>query len=743
MRFLDINTGYTFDALWSDGQTNGYTFWFPNEQSVNLTYTMPICMLTDNETPITFELEDNDVFKFISSTKETTSDGFMFGIPTYSYSMDSEVEQIGNGLYVHKIYISCSSASNGEYTDFINVQNYGRIRIGADFYGENESLYINLSNNGVEIPESVQKAIYDSNVHEDYKDNILINRKFKELMSNYWDVVANRGSYKSLINSLNWFEWGDILSVREMWKKDIAGMERYDDREMCSLLENKYMDTMNGFKRTTYLSLYASTQTDGDTYDSEFNPTLENISLKWSKEDLSLKLSILSEFFGSFFLPIHLSIFHSCVEDKIYTNTIKALSGCMTTRNDVFGEFGFVDCNIKDGQTFRIDNVRAQVTKDTIFGITTDMDTRHTHFGVDRFPSEGMVDEESLPTFSSQYYTGPGTIIPIRFTINNLSAREFVKYISVVFTPDNDNEKDIIVFNKQFYTRNNKCEIQFNFLSKTARDYDMVFTFVLSSSKTLTRRLHFSTIDVENLNLSVYKIKSKDDTNGFTYNDFYSMSINDYIFKIQNTTPTIYKQYLPYMVNPNNDYDGVKLNRTVVFDVRNSQNDIYGIKAKMSRYLIFAKVDVNDESKVNYLICVSKHFHQDIPDGIIGRYNVIRNDLGFYPQFHTLERMAGNTINDYTISQYDAICVIPEIHRGGNTYERFKYGHLIQNAEWDFINSSRNIHNTHIVSSQQPIISTNENRIMEDGFYDIVFRYRISNEDKVLRLNSAFRKKTI
>lgn len=742
MRFLDITTGHTFDALWEDGQTNGYTFWFPNEQSVNLTYVTPICMLTDTAEPISLSLEENDVFSFVTASVETTFDGFSFREPTYSYTVETDVERISESVYAHKVYIAASSKTNGQCTTFVDVSGHGRIRVGADFYGENESLYINLSNNGVEIPESVQKTIYDANVHEDYKDNILINRKFKELMSNYWDVVANKGSYKSLINSLKWFEWGDVLAIREMWKRDVVDRPIYEDREMCSIFEDRYIDTMDEFKRTTYISLYANTDRDTDSYDSEHNPIIEEVALKWTKEDLSLKMSLLAEFFGTFFMPIHLSIFHACVEDRVYTNTIKAMNGCVTSRTDQFGCYDCVECNIKDGAVFRIDNVRAQVTEDTVFGVTTEMDTTHTHFGVDTFPSQGVVSENSLPTFASQYYTGPGVIIPVRFTINNTGAREFLKYTSVAFTPDNMTHKDTIVCNRVVYSKGNKIEFNFNILSKAAREYDMVFTFVLGSSKTLTRRLTFSTIDVDNLNLSIYRVISKDDGNGFSYEDFYTTDMNDLYFKIQKVNPMTYHQYLPYMENPTADYRGVRLNRTIVIDVRETlAYEISRLRLKLAGYLLFDRT--GEDGSVRYIIAVSKRFNESTPDGVIGHYKVIRNDLGFYPQFHTLERIGGNTIEDYTISQYDALCVIPEIHKWGNTYERFRYGHLIESSEWEFVNRSQNLVTTHPSSARVPFISSNNGKILDDGFYDIVFRYRMGGDDRELRLDSAFRKKTV
>ena len=79
----------------------------------------------------------------------------------------------------------------------LNNKEKEAIKVAIDAYGEDESLYINLSNNGLEIPYTIQKAIYESNVHEDNPDIILVNRKSKALLSNYWDILANKGSYKS------------------------------------------------------------------------------------------------------------------------------------------------------------------------------------------------------------------------------------------------------------------------------------------------------------------------------------------------------------------------------------------------------------------------------------------------------------------------------------------------------------------------------------------------------------------
>lgn len=978
MQFLDLNTGYTFDALWNDNQTNGYTFWFPNEQSIRLTYVMPICICTDSSEPIELNIEENPIFSFIThSTEDTEHGGFIFKEPVHSYEFITEPETI-NDTTVHKFYVSCKSDDAGEFTTFIDIKGHGRIKIGADFYGEYEPVYINLSNFGVEIPEYIQKAIYDSNVHEDYKDNILINRKFKELLSNYWELVANRGSYKSLLNTLSWFEWGDILRIREIWKRNTAGKNIYDDRELCSLLENKYQDSLGSFVKTAYISLYANFYKTTDNYDAEENPVFENIALKWGKEDLALKLSLLSQFFSTFFMPIHMSILHACVEDIVYTNTIKSVVGTSVCRTDTIGDLNYVSCNISDTDEFRISNVRAQVTEDTVF--KTDYVQTNVTIGVDEFPDNGELDEDSIYNFAGQYYTGPGAIIPIEFTLAEQLPRDYIKYTSIDFIPDNHflkineptsqnslkfngidlypnaisnilfevedynsiwyksnvnkfvatkiptpyniytvisgsdhmlwridesekadhewenyaiaysddykkfmrcdsrsltlypnskvpdeyiyenatsnyyidtnsniyiwdkeyryvltktdsitpihsykfklndgitsyhykynysteqyfkfnntyyvyensklveykpvytlakKEKQKFIFNDRFYANNGNITVKFNLLVKEARDYVLDFMFITASSKTITRKVKLKVLDTDNLHIQLYKVQAKDDSLGFTYDDWNNMEYNDYFFRIQPNDPDAkqyYSQYLPYMHYSNELYPnhkGIKLNRTVIVDMRNKNGhgkiynyaEIAKLRGFMDNdFLEFDRrellLDANgnpqlDENgnrmygPITYTIWVSKKFDAEVPQIILDdKYNIIRNSLGFYPQFHTLVPMNGNNIDDYTVNQYEAVCCAAEIRNTSRTTPiPFRYGHLIEDAEWSFENATTLEKFNHELSVRQPFVADKKYEVMPDGYYDVVFRYKlVDSEPRELRLNSAFRKKSI
>lgn len=777
MQFLDLNTGYTFDALWQDGQVNGYTFWFPNEQSIRLTYTMPICIYTESSSPIELEIEENPIFSFIThSVEDTEYGGFMFKEPVYSFNTLTSVENINNKYY-HKFYVACKSDEAKEFTAFINIKGHGRIKIGADFYGEYEPVYINLSNMGVEIPEYIQKALYDSNVHEDFKDDILLNRKFKELLSGYFDILANKGSYKSLLNSLSWFEWGDILRIREIWKRTSTGRTIYDDREMRSLLENKYNDLLGNFVKTSYAALYANLYRISDNYNEEYNPILEAVALKWGKDELALKMSLLSQFFATFFMPIHMSLLHACVEDIVYTNTVKSVEGNIINRVDMFGDWNYVYSNIDDNNEFKITNVNAQVTDDTIFA--TDFNNTDITIGVDLFPSNSKIDETNIKNFSSQYYAGPGAIIPIEFTIPNQTPRDFIKYTSIDFIPDGLKERKKFIFNDRIYTRNGKITIKFNLLVKESRDYIIDFMFITGSSKTFTKQIKIKVTDADNLSINIYKVQAKDDKNGFTLKDWNNMEYNDYFFRIQpnnSDAKQYYSQYLPYMSSNNILYDkhkGIKLNRTIVVDMRQKNGlgekyddaEIAYLRSFMDddfieldrREIIYdneGNIVLNEDGSIKYgpityTIWISKKFNTKTPEKLYNneiniKYNVIRDSLSFYPQFHNIVPLNGNNLSDYTINQYEALCCAAEINDGKNIIP-FRYGHLIEDAEWTFENSTTLKPFEHTASVRQPFIASNKNyEELPDGYYDVVFKYKlVDTEQRELRLSSAFRKKSI
>jgi hypothetical protein len=165
---------------------------------------------------------------------------------------------------------------------------------------------------------------------------------------------------------------------------------------------------------------------------------------------------------------------------------------------------------------------------------------------------------------------------------------------------------------------------------------------------------------------------------------------------------------------------------------------------EFARYTDYTDNDGNKQRLMSYLIFVSKKFFIDAPkklyDNEYGyKYNIIRNDLGFYPQFHYLEKMDGNSIDNYTINSYEAVCCAAELNNGYKV-EDFRYGHMITEAEWTFFNHLTNETIKHPETSRRPFAAKSSNDIMNPGYYDVVFKYSLTDgTTNECRLDSAFR----
>ena len=450
--FIDIDNHRAFDGSYP------YTHWFEGKQSINLLYVQRLCFAVDPEDNIYIKIPRNNVFHLLQDPNIWDKNGSKIDHFTYKDLNDHtladdtyyalEKTTAGN-IAVACCYIVCSSSVSLEARQQILFKNdrgdTQTIQIGADFYDEREELMININNQGTEFPEVIQRAIYDSNVHEEAKDNILMNRKYKELLMDYINILGTRGSYSSLINSLDWFGYGDAVKIKEYWKHN-NGYNDYESSDIKMVLDNYLKNMLSKYTKTTYYGLYcACQQIDGyekgmsakDIYnfelinnyekeDPEYNnyhvdgviehednvyiankyehdyqggfiaepvPALKAVSFKWSKEDMMIKMALLGNFFESYFMPIHLDLIHSTIENVVYTNAIKIDAGdSKISRDDYIIQNQSIDCSVKDGTVFTLsDNISAGADVDTPFanGSSEDYDS-HIIFGVKDTSSIGQ-----------------------------------------------------------------------------------------------------------------------------------------------------------------------------------------------------------------------------------------------------------------------------------------------------------------------------------------------------------------
>lgn len=337
IEFVNLKDGRIFNG------DKPYVFWFENGQSVNLNYVRKICFISTSRI-VQVRLE-SDTFALLNMGQnipdiynpeeqgEIINEKLYMDLAGLKSDFFTSNGVSYNNFYVHMIYIIASSKEAGEIHDslyLIDSDGEHEYEIAADFYGDNEVLKTNLANFDVHIPESIQKAIYDVDVHEESNDNITINRKYKELLMNYWDIIANKGSYNSLQNSLAWFEWGDLVRIEEFWKRHHEGMEEYFLTNLNHELDYEFITEFLNNTKTTYIGLYmaldrVSKQGGKIQFDTEGNPVLTKTIIKWQLIDLCLKMTLLGNFYSTYFTPIHIDTIHSTLEHWVFSYTMKVL----------------------------------------------------------------------------------------------------------------------------------------------------------------------------------------------------------------------------------------------------------------------------------------------------------------------------------------------------------------------------------------------------------------------------------
>lgn len=734
VKFINLETGYIFNG------DNPYVFWFENGQSTELIYTKQIGIYSDSS-QLNISMPDNNIFSLINPNimiNEENINGFVYhDLNSLKCSTYTSTGTVYNDKYIHVIYIIASSKEIGEFIHTFTINDIS-YNIGADFYNENESLYINLSNFGIEIPESIQKTLYITNVYEDKKDNITLNRKFKELLINYWDVIANRGSYKSLINAVKWFEWGDILKLREIWKKEDSIRTLFDSRELSSMMQDKYISTLSCYSKTTYYALYISKENITNIYDNEGNPSLEFSSFKWPIIDIMIKMSLLGHFYETYFMPIHLDLIHSTIEDVVFTNTIKILQGSYRDRYDYFCDFENIHCNINDTDEFLLSNVSCQVNKNTPMSSQWRDQEEYSDMyiiGVDE-NVDTVNDGNEAKTFYSQIYNGPGVLVPIELSFK-LNSMDFIKNEKVTFIHDKKDDWDTFVLNKVYKSsRDGKCHINFKLLCTKEKQYDIRLQLESASGRILTKRIQFNVIDTFNPSLNIYKLTNiKEPRLELLYNN--SILLNA-IMRQKDTRPfinapiddegnSIFPElpiYTQYLQSSNN---GAKFNHMIITKNNNSEQINLYLETYYFKLELGKKID-----GVEAIIYISKEYVGDTnlvektkQMGI--RYTHNKNI--FVPQFHEILQFGGDNINDYIITD-ETLCCIPNI----------RYGYKINNWEWVFENASTG-ETFNLPSIKEPIIASSQGEFT-NGFYNIIFKYSLNDGSiRELKINSAFIKK--
>lgn len=734
IQFIDIeeNVGTTYNGdvvLDTHGEPSlkdSYIFWLPEGQSTGLFYVKPICFASNSNT-VSIYIEENDVFSIIDANKIDQNinindvkyvDLQSINITdSYNTPYILQGEREGDN-YLYMCYILCHSDSPGEYICKFYID--GNIYlVGADFYDSNEILYINASNQGVELPTQITSAIYGGNLREELSDNILLNRKLKELLSNSWDIIANKGSYKSLINSLKWFEYGDIVKLKEIWKHEDFAKTIYDTKDINSIMSDSYENYMRQFSKTTNYALYLFKHKYSGEYDDEKNPILEDIVMKWSLHDMILKMSLLGAFYETYFMPIHLNLIQSTIVDTVFMNNIKIHYGAVISRRDNINNIYTCDCNIQDGDIYYISDVNVQVGPDTIFGLPSGSDYDNTRIlGVDMVVKNIHTNDDAKQ-FYSQLFNSRACVVPVHITINDdvIISKEI---LSTNYLDVNDTEKWIYKEDHRLISGSEGVtHIDFNLLYKTPGVHELHMQFTDVTGRNYIKNVKFNILSQDNLDISLYRVMKKTD-NSVIDNNWNYMFSNLHIPSTNNGE--IQRQYIPCVNNKylNINDDGIsRVNH--VFVIKDSKStdgfdDMYNVY--MRPY----------DDTLNYYIYISKQWNidvnntegseKDIYNTLLSNNKIIKSQYEYVPFYYELQPFGvGDNVDDYIIHDSEMMCFVPEIK-----YSKLQITPSM--SEWEIVNASnRNI--KYIVNGSMGPISAATSKInIPKGYYDIIYRFK-------------------
>lgn len=167
-----------------------------------------------------------------------------------------------------------------------------------------DTKYIVLTQNAkFDITPDYYTAFKESEHLSSEPNQLLLNEKRKEFLINYFDLTAQVASYHTLLSVLHYFGYGDLLSIRELWKNEV-GMRQSTEitTEVQDFIDNRLL----GFKKTNQLQLIYQINTPDGTEDSDGFPNY--ISVLFDTEEILIKMYALKRVLEKDFLPLNTKI---------------------------------------------------------------------------------------------------------------------------------------------------------------------------------------------------------------------------------------------------------------------------------------------------------------------------------------------------------------------------------------------------------------------------------------------------
>jgi len=189
----------------------------------SITSTIHATFISDEDSEISlFNVDyDSDVHPFLEKTNivSVTLDD---GLSDVINNAKRQVTLLKSNATLFNI---CSKSDNeGIYERTLAIYEvvgankyvYATIKFRSEIEDEDERLRLMLDNFGIQINQQEEKIFRDSDINEELPNYLLLNEKRKEMLLEYHNIYPYIGSYKALVNIINYFGYGDTR-LKEYW----------------------------------------------------------------------------------------------------------------------------------------------------------------------------------------------------------------------------------------------------------------------------------------------------------------------------------------------------------------------------------------------------------------------------------------------------------------------------------------------------------------------------------------------
>ena len=214
MAFSEVEDGETSQGVAADTYTNGVEYTGNPGSNGILTFTVPLdapdTLYYFSPGGVIFNESLGNVINIIDADLDLNDNGY------------KEVEDLNNSAI--SVNIALMSLDEGRHHRTLQIYEknsiFENIIAEIKFYGEveaeDERLKVLLGNLGARLEDTDFLLFKDHDISEMAPDHILLNRKRKELLLELHDIKPFVGTYKAILNAIDFFGYNNI-TLKEYW----------------------------------------------------------------------------------------------------------------------------------------------------------------------------------------------------------------------------------------------------------------------------------------------------------------------------------------------------------------------------------------------------------------------------------------------------------------------------------------------------------------------------------------------